>query len=131
VLAEHGGDLPPAVDSAQLYLPARYETEEQDQRGVFVWQRALCFHTPPKFLMEPFDHVRASQCLPLCLREGEELATLAPCAFEARVGGTSGIGIRSVNDAMEVVADLGAHMLRGFPLKIAQLVDTTALHGRP
>jgi hypothetical protein len=36
MLAEHGADLPPAVDPAQLDLPARYEAEEQDNRGVFA-----------------------------------------------------------------------------------------------
>ena len=30
--AEHGGDLPPPVDPAQLDLPARHEAEDQDQR---------------------------------------------------------------------------------------------------
>ena len=36
MLTEHSRDLPSAVDLAQLDLPARYETEEQDQRGVFA-----------------------------------------------------------------------------------------------
>ena len=34
-------NLPPAVDSAQLDLPARHEAEEQDDGGVFARQRAL------------------------------------------------------------------------------------------
>jgi hypothetical protein len=41
MLSEHGSDFPPAVDSAQLDLPAGHETEEQNQRRVFAWQRAL------------------------------------------------------------------------------------------
>jgi len=36
VLTEHRGDLPPAVDPAQLDLPARYEADEEDLRGVFA-----------------------------------------------------------------------------------------------
>src|SRR5882762_149824 len=52
VLAEHGGDLPPAVDPAQLDLPARHEAEQQSQRRVFARQRALR--------------------LPLCLGKAEE-----------------------------------------------------------
>jgi len=31
VLAEHGGDLPPPIDPAQLDLPTGHEAEEQDQ----------------------------------------------------------------------------------------------------
>jgi hypothetical protein len=34
VLAEHAGDLPPAIDPAQLDLPTRHEAEEQNQRRV-------------------------------------------------------------------------------------------------
>jgi len=36
VWAEHSGDLPPAVDLAQLDLPARYEAEKQDLYESFV-----------------------------------------------------------------------------------------------
>src|SRR5713226_337191 len=49
VQAEHGGNLPPAVDPAQLDLPARHETEEEDQRCVFTrrrnssWSRSITF----------------------------------------------------------------------------------------
>src|SRR5438309_1532614 len=39
MLAERGSDFPPAVDSAQLDFPAGHETEEQNQRRVFAWQR--------------------------------------------------------------------------------------------
>src|SRR6266849_1625778 len=49
VQAEHGGNLPPAVDPAQLDLPARHEAEEEDQRCVFTrrrnssWSRSITF----------------------------------------------------------------------------------------
>jgi len=36
-----------------------------------------------------------------------------------------------VDDAVEVVADLGERVLRRLALKIAELVDTAALHSRP
>jgi hypothetical protein len=36
MLAQHGGDLPPAIDPAQLDLPAGDQAEKQGQRGVFV-----------------------------------------------------------------------------------------------
>jgi len=36
VLAQHCGDLAPAVDPAQLDLPTQYEAEEQDQRRANV-----------------------------------------------------------------------------------------------
>ena len=41
VLAQHRRDFPPAVDPAQLDLPARHKAEEQDERGVFARQGAL------------------------------------------------------------------------------------------
>src|SRR6266849_1474971 len=49
VQAEHGGNLLPAVDPAQLDLPARHEAEEEDQRCVFArrrnssWSRSITF----------------------------------------------------------------------------------------
>ena len=53
-MAEHRRNLPPAVDPAQLDLPACHEAEEQDQRGVFEpcvftrrrnlsWSRSIVF----------------------------------------------------------------------------------------
>jgi len=58
VLAEHGSDLPPAIDPAQLDLPTRHKAEEQNQRRVLGGQRALRFHAAAKFLMEPLNGVR-------------------------------------------------------------------------
>jgi hypothetical protein len=58
MMAEHCGDLPPAVDSAQLDLPTRHEAEEQDQRRVLGGQRALRFDASAKFPVEPFNRVR-------------------------------------------------------------------------
>jgi hypothetical protein len=60
VLAKHGGDLPPAVDPAQLNLPTDHEAEEQDQRRVFARQRALRLHATPEFFVEPFNRVRGA-----------------------------------------------------------------------
>src|SRR2546425_9565752 len=110
VLAEYRGDSPPTIDPAQLDLPTRHEAEEQDDSGVFAGQRALCLHAPAEFLVEPLDDVRAPQCFPLRFGEGEE---------------------REKHDAVEVVTDLGQHMLRCLTLEIAELVDTAALQGRP
>ena len=67
-MAEHRRNLPPAVDPAQLDLPVSHETEEQNHRRVFAWQRALRLHAPTELLVEPLDHVRAPQCLPFCPR---------------------------------------------------------------
>src|SRR5207249_1149114 len=57
-MAEHRRDLLPAVDPAQLDLPACHETEEQDQRRVLARQRALRLHASAKFLVELRNVVR-------------------------------------------------------------------------
>src|SRR3989449_3615499 len=72
VLTGHRGDLPPAIDPAQLDLPAHHEAEEQNQSRVLGRQRALCLHASAKFFVEPFNRVRGAQRLPLRYREAEE-----------------------------------------------------------
>ena len=57
MLAERGSDFPPAVDSAQLDFPAGHETEEQNQRRVFAWQRTSRLYTAAEFLVEPLSCV--------------------------------------------------------------------------
>src|SRR5437762_219405 len=114
-LAEHGGDLLPAVDPAQPDPPAGHEAEEQDHRRVLGGQRALRFHASAKFLMEPLNRVGGSQRLPLLFREPEERqellaafpqarhhtrAALAPGALEERVGSASRLSIGRVDDSM-------------------------------
>src|SRR5262245_56171350 len=71
-LPEDGGDLPPAVDPAQPDLPARHETEEQYDGGVFTRERALRLHPAAEFFVEPLDDVCGAQRLPLPFREPEE-----------------------------------------------------------
>src|SRR5258706_4737219 len=146
MLAEHRGDLPPAVNPAQLDLSARHKTEEKDQGCVFAWQRALRLHAAPEFLVEPLNHVCGAERLPLRLREAEERekfvaafsearhharAALAPRALEGAVGDTRSVSAGRVDDAMKVVADLVQGMLRRFSREIAQLVDAAALDGNP
>src|SRR5262249_38040919 len=59
------GDLPPAVDPAQLDLTARDEAEEQDERRVFRGQGALRLHASSEFLVKALNRVGGPQCLPL------------------------------------------------------------------
>src|SRR5437667_4977492 len=137
VLVEHPGDFPPAVDPAQLDLPTHHEAEEQGQRCVFAGQRALRLQAPAKLLVEPLNRVRGAQRLPLPFGEGEEReqfvaafpkahhhawAALGPLSLKGRVSGAGGVGISRVDDAMEVVADLGQRMFRCFALEVAELV---------
>ena len=49
MLAEHGADLPPAVDPAQLDLPAGDEAEEQDKRTQRVHGTPLHCCLGPRF----------------------------------------------------------------------------------
>src|SRR2546430_2655027 len=136
VLAEYRGDSPPTIDPAQLDLPTRYEAEEQDDGGVFAGQRALCLHAPAEFLVEPLDDVRALQCFPLRFGEGEEReklvtgfpqaghdarAALGPRTFEGCVRGAGHVSIGRVDDAVEVVTDLGQHMLRALRSRLRSL----------
>src|SRR3989454_3536265 len=105
----------------------------------------LRLHAPAEFLIEPFDHVRGAQRLPLRLREGEEgqqlraalvQAThnagtaLRPLAFEGRVRRAARVGGRRIDDAMKVLAELVERVLGRLALEVAQLVDRAALHGR-
>jgi hypothetical protein len=69
--AQHGRDLAPAVEPTQADLPADHETEEEHERRVLGGQRALGLHASPELLVQPLDHVRGSECLPLPLRELE------------------------------------------------------------
>src|SRR5262249_52825648 len=48
-------------------------------------------------------------------------AASGPRALEGRVSSSRGVSTRGVHDAMEVVPDLGQHVLRRFPLKVAEL----------
>jgi hypothetical protein len=74
-------DLAPAVDPAQLDLPARHKAEEEGQRSVLAWQRALRLHAAAEFLVEPFNRVRRPQRLPLRLGEAEEREQLVATFF--------------------------------------------------
>src|SRR5207245_1347403 len=90
-------------------------------------QRALGLHAPSELLVEPLNRVRGSYRFPLrfgVAKEREELVAafsqtrydartaLVPCALEGRVGGAGGVGIRRVDDAMEVVTDFRQRVLR-------------------
>jgi hypothetical protein len=122
VPAEHAGHLPPTVDRAQLDLTAGHETEEQHDGHVFARQRALRFNLSAKFLVKPLNRIRRAQRLPLGLEEDKEReqlvaafsqtrhhsrAALSPCVFEGRESSAGRVGTGRVDDAVEVVADLG------------------------
>ena len=57
MVPEHGGDLLPAVDFAQLDLTTRNKAEEQDHGGVLARQCPLCLHTAAELFVEALDHV--------------------------------------------------------------------------
>ena len=56
---------------------------------------------------------------------------LAHVRSKVRVGSPGRVSIGRVDDAVEVVADLGERVLRRLPLQVAQLVDAAALHRGP
>ena len=72
-LAQHGGDLPPAINPAQFDLAADDEAEEQDYGGVFARQGALCLHAPAE-LFEAYPRSRKRSFLffasPVLLLDG-------------------------------------------------------------
>jgi hypothetical protein len=126
-----------------LIWPARHKAEEQDKRGVFARQGALRLHAASEFSVKSLDHVCRAQRLPLRFGEREEReelvaaisqarhharATFGPRALEGRVSSAGGISIGGVDDAVEVVADLGQHVLGRLTLKIAKLVDAATLY---
>jgi hypothetical protein len=55
VLAYHAGDLPPAVDPAQLDLAAGYEAEKQNQCRVLARPRALGLYAAAEFTVKPLE----------------------------------------------------------------------------
>ena len=81
---QHRRDFPPAVDPAQLDLPARHKAEEQDERGVFARQGALRLHAASEFSVKSLDHVCRAQRLPLLFGEGEEREELVAAFPQAR-----------------------------------------------
>src|SRR3989441_10734005 len=102
-------------------------------------------HAPAEFLIEPFDHVRGAQRLPLRLRKGEkgqqlraalvEAAhdagtALRPLAVEGSVRRAARVGGRRIDDAMKVLAELVERVLGRLTLEVAELVDGATLHGR-
>jgi hypothetical protein len=80
-LAEHRRDLAPAIHASEADLAASHEAEEQDERRVLGRQATLSLHPPPELLVQPLNHVRRSERLPLALGELEEREQfLAPSA---------------------------------------------------
>ena len=54
-----------------------------------------------------------------------------PRALEGGVRSAGRVSVGRVDDAVEVVANLSERVLRRFPLKVAQLMDTAALDRGP
>jgi hypothetical protein len=107
---DHGGDLPPPVDPAQLDLPARHEAEEQDQCRVFGRQRALRFHAWAKFVVEPLNRVRSGP---------PESASSSRCdSPDAGLerGAVVGIAIELIEGRIEPAQDRGLPRLPADPL---------------
>jgi hypothetical protein len=99
VLVQHRADLLPTVDLAQPDLPARHEAEEQDWCRVFGGQRAVRLR---------FGEAKEREELVAAFSQAryDARTALVPCALEGRVGDAGGVGIRRVDDAMEVVTDV-------------------------
>src|SRR5713226_5713597 len=142
-LADHRREFRVAVDLAQPDLPRRHETEEQADGGVLGRQRPLSLDPPTELFVEAFNGVRGPQRLPLRLGEaekGEQLVAAlgetprdprtarAPLARTGGVGGPGALATGGVDEAMEVLAELGERMLGRFALEIPQLVHATPLH---
>src|SRR3989441_8740835 len=88
---------------------------------------------PPRSTLFPYTTLFRSEQLVAAFAKARHhaWAALGPGALEGRVGGTGRVGAGSVDDTMEVVADRGQCVLRRFPLEVAELVYTAALHHRP
>lgn len=132
--AEHRRDVAPSIDTPQPDLAAGHETEEQDQRRVLGRQAALRLHPAPELLVQPLNHVRGPERLPLALGELEEREQLfVPLLEAADHAGAAGPplpledgegapGCRealAVDDPMEVGAELSQGVLGRLPLEIA------------
>src|SRR5256886_17592108 len=83
LLADNCGELFVSIDLAQLDLSRRDQAEEQHQCGVLARERALRFHSPAEFAVEPLDDVGRADVLPLLLREAIHREELVASFFEA------------------------------------------------
>src|SRR5713226_7352401 len=143
-LADGGRELRVAVDLPQPDLPRRHQAEEQADRGLLGRQRALRLDPPSKLLVQALDGVRRPQRLPLRpgeAKEGEQLlaalreaprdprTALAPFALEVSVRDARPLPTGGIDDAMEVLAELGERMLGGL-WTCPGFVDTVPLGGR-
>ena len=81
--AQDRRNLAPAVDSAQPDLAAGDEAEEEGQRRGLGRQAALSLHPAPKLLVQPLNHVRGPERLPLSLGKREEREQLVAPFLEA------------------------------------------------
>src|SRR6516164_9617025 len=61
------GICAPAVYAPEANLAPGQEAEKQAERGVLGRQAALRLHAAPELLVQPLDHVRRVQRLPLAL----------------------------------------------------------------
>jgi len=126
-----------------LIWPVATRLKSSTTGRVFARQRALRFYASAELRVEPLNRVCRSQRLPLRFRKGKDCeqlvaafakarhhawAALGPRALEARVSRVGGVSAGSVRDAVEVIAEVGQHMLGHLTLKIAELMDTTTLH---
>ncbi len=69
-LTEHRRDVAPSVDTPQADLPADDEPEEQAERRILGGQAGLRLHATPNLLVQPLNHVRGLQGLPLAEGRG-------------------------------------------------------------
>jgi len=83
-LTEHGRDLVPAVQAPQANLTAGPEAEEQHERGFLGRQTALRLHAAAEFLVQPLDHVRRAQRLPLALGDWKTVSNSSPPSWRLR-----------------------------------------------
>ena len=116
-LAQNRWNLTPSIDPTHSNLAADDKPEEQDECGVFGGQAALGLHAAPKLLVQPLNHIRGLERLPLALGELEEreqfLASLVEAPYHAGAAGSplpleGGEGVPgrreafSIDDPMEV-----------------------------
>lgn len=121
-VTEHRRDVAPPVDAPQADLPPGHEAKEKDERRVLGWQATLGLHPAPELRVQPLNHVRGPERLPLALgklEEREQLfaalleaanhagATGPPLPLEGRDGASGCREALGVDDPVEVGAELG------------------------
>jgi hypothetical protein len=126
----------------RLIRPLGDEAAEQDERAALRREGVVGLHAVPEFFVDPLDHVRRADCLPLLHRERAEGQEIVALLVEALDGSGAPLVLllhegvarrcrsvepRRVYDQVVVVGDFVMGVLRRLAQDVPELVHGAAL----